>query len=143
MLTYFRAVVIGLLQGVTELFPIFSLGHSVLVPALLGWGDLVKGEATGESPFLAFLVGLHVATAIALLIFFREDWVRIIGGFFRVVRRRRVETGDERMALLLVIATIPAGVLGVLFEHSLPTLFAQTLAAALFLTLNTVVLVCR
>src|SRR5437868_5702197 len=117
LISYFRAVVIGLLQGVTELFPISSLGHSVLVPALLGWGDLVRGEATGESPFLAFLVGLHVATAIALLIFFREDWVRIISGFFRSLFRRRVETRDERMAWLLVLATIPAGLLGLAFEH--------------------------
>jgi undecaprenyl-diphosphatase len=140
MLTYFRAVVIGLLQGVTELFPISSLGHSVLVPALLGWGDLVKGEATGESPFLAFLVGLHVATAIALLIFFREDWVRIISGFFRSLFRRRVETPDERMAWLLVIATIPAGALALIFEHSLRTVFAKPLAAAIFLTINGLIL---
>src|SRR5437899_7885609 len=82
-LTYFQAVVIGLLQGVTELFPISSLGHSVLVPALLGWDQLVRGETSSESFYLAFVVGLHVATAIALLVFFREDWVKIIGGFFR------------------------------------------------------------
>ena len=81
-LSYFQAIVIGMLQGVTELFPISSLGHSVLVPELLGWDKLVTGQSADESFYLAFLVGLHVATAIALLVFFRHDWVAIIGGFF-------------------------------------------------------------
>jgi undecaprenyl-diphosphatase len=139
-LSYFQAVVIGLLQGVTELFPISSLGHSVLVPAVLGWDQLVRGEASSESFYLAFLVGLHVATALALLVFFREEWVAIIGGFFRSLFRRKVETGPERMAWLLVIATIPAGVLGLIFEHSLRTVFAKPLAAAIFLTINGLIL---
>ena len=116
---------IGLLQGVTELFPISSLGHSVLVPAWLGWDRLVTAQSQGESFYLAFVVALHVATAIALLIYFRDDWVRIIGGFFRTLRTRRVETADERMAWLLVIATIPAGIVGLVLEHTLRTSFAK------------------
>ncbi len=140
MLTYFRAVVIGLLQGVTELFPVSSLGHSVIVPALFGWDDLVKGQSAGESPYLAFLVGLHVATALALLIYFRRDWDRIIRGFFRSARSRRVETSDERLAWLLVVATIPTGILGLAFEHTLRTIFAKPVAASIFLTLNGVIL---
>ncbi len=136
MISYFQAVVIGLLQGVTELFPISSLGHSVLLPAWLGWDNLVKAQSAQESFYLAFVVALHVATAIALLVYFRRDWVRIIGGFFATLRTRRIETADERMAWLLVVASVPTGVLGLAFEHSLRTLFAKPLAAAVFLTVN-------
>src|SRR5258708_35932244 len=79
-LSYLQAIVIGILQGVTELFPISSLGHSVLVPELLGWHSLVAGQSSDESFYLAFLVGLHVATAIALVVFYRRDWVAAIAG---------------------------------------------------------------
>ena len=74
MLTYFQAVVMGLLQGVSELFPVSSLGHSVLFPSLFGWNNLVRAQSDSESFFLAFLVGLHVATAIALVIFYWKEW---------------------------------------------------------------------
>jgi len=140
VISYFQAIVIGLLQGVTELFPVSSLGHSVLVPAWLGWDTLVRGQSADESFYLAFLVGLHVATAFALLIYFREEWVRIIAGFFRSIRNRRIEGPDERMAWLLVIATIPVGVVGLALEHTLRTIFAKPLAAACFLTVNGVIL---
>ncbi len=136
---------IGVLQGATELFPVSSLGHSVLVPALIGgsWQHLVTESATGnseQSPYLAFIVALHVATAIALLWFFRKDWVVIIRAFFRTLKTRKVETSDERLAWLIVIATIPVGITGLLFEHTFRTLFAKPLAAAIFLTLNGVIL---
>jgi undecaprenyl-diphosphatase len=140
VITYFQAIVIGLLQGVTELFPISSLGHSVLVPAWLGWDHLVTAQSADESFYLAFVVALHVATALALLVYFRDDWVRIIGGFFNTLRTRRIETADERMAWLLVVATIPTGVAGLVFEHTLRTLFAKPLAAAIFLTVNGLIL---
>ena len=143
MLTYLQAVVIGALQGVTELFPISSLGHSVLVPAWLGgsWSQLVtQGNSHGHTPYLAFVVGLHVATALALLVFYRRDWVRIIGAFVTSVRTRRIETSAQRLAWLLVLATIPTGLLGLAFEHPLRTLFATPLVAAVFLTLNGVIL---
>jgi undecaprenyl-diphosphatase len=135
MISYFQAIVIGLLQGVTELFPISSLGHSVLLPAWLGWDSITKGQST-ESPYLAFLVALHCATALALLVYFRHDWVRIIGGFLRTLQTRKIETPDERMAWLLIVATIPAGILGLAFEHKLRTIFAKPLAASIFLTIN-------
>jgi len=131
LIGYFQAVVIGLLQGVTELFPVSSLGHSVLVPAWLGWDTLVRGQAADTSFYLAFLVGLHMATALALLVYFRLEWVRIIGAFIRSIRDRRVEGPDERLAWLLVVATIPVGVVGLAFEHTLRTVFAKPLAAAL------------
>jgi undecaprenyl-diphosphatase len=138
VITYFQAIVIGLLQGVTELFPVSSLGHSVLLPALLSgsWEKLARAQSQSESFYLAFLVALHVGTAIALLIYFREDWSRIIRGLFQSVANRRVETPDERLGWLLVVGTIPVGVVGLVFEHSLRTVFAKPLAAACFLTAN-------
>ena len=140
MISYLQAVVIGLLQGVTELFPISSLGHSVLVPAWLGWHSLVNGQSADESFYLAFLVGLHVATALVLVWCFRSDWARIIGGFLRTLRTHRIETLDERMAWLLIVATIPVGLTGLALEHTLRTVFAKPLAAAIFLTVNGLVL---
>jgi len=140
VLSYFQAIVIGLLQGVTELFPISSLGHSVLVPAWLGWDKLVTAQSADESFYLAFVVALHVATALALLVYFRDEWVRIIRGLFTTLRTRRIETADQRLAWLLIVATIPAGLTGLALEHALRTLFAKPLAAAIFLTLNGVIL---
>jgi len=151
MLSYLQAALIGLLQGVTELFPVSSLGHSVLVPAFIGgsWEHLVTESSTSSSetsPYLAFIVALHVATAIALLIFFRADWVRIITGFARSIRpsitARRVVTrdADERLAWLIIIATVPVGITGLALEHTFRTLFAKPLAAAIFLTINGLIL---
>jgi undecaprenyl-diphosphatase len=140
LISYFQAIVIGLLQGVTELFPISSLGHSVLVPAWLGWDNLVTAQSEKESFYLAFVVALHVATAVALLVYFRSEWVRIIRGFFRTLRTRKIETPDERMAWLLIVATVPVGVLGLAFEHSLRTIFAKPMASAIFLTVNGLIL---
>src|SRR5213595_245419 len=92
LMSYFQAIVIALVQGVTELFPVSSLGHSVLVPAWIGgsWQTLVtqSSQSSSETSFyLAYIVALHVATALALLWFFRDDWVRIITGFFRSLSR--------------------------------------------------------
>jgi undecaprenyl-diphosphatase len=140
VISYFQAIVIGLLQGVTELFPISSLGHSVLVPAWLGWDSFVTAQSASESFYLAFVVALHVGTALALLVFFRAEWVRIGKGFFRTLRTRRLETPDERLAWLLIVATIPAGITGLVLEHTLRTVFAKPLAAAVFLTINGLIL---
>ncbi len=139
-MSYFQAIVIGVLQGITELFPISSLGHSVLIPALFGWDNLTRAQGAQESFYLAFLVGLHVATAIALLIYFRETWRRIIIGFFHTLRTRKLETPDERLAWLLIVATIPTGLIGLLLEHTLRTIFAKPTAAAAFLMVNGVIL---
>jgi undecaprenyl-diphosphatase len=144
-LSYLQAVLIGLLQGVTELFPISSLGHSVLVPAWIGgsWSHLVTENASKNSegsPYLAFIVALHVATALALVLFFRRDWVRIITALITTARTRRITTSSERLAWLLVVATIPVGITGLALEHTFRTLFAKPLAAAVFLTINGVIL---
>jgi len=140
MITFFQAIIIGLLQGVTELFPVSSLGHSVLLPALLGWHNIVTSESASESSYLAFVVGLHCATAIALLIFYRKTWAKIIKGLFESINRRKVEGPTERLAWLLVVATIPAGLVGLVFEHKLRTQFAKPLSAAIFLTINGLIL---
>lgn len=140
-LTYPEAIVIGAMQGLTELFPVSSLGHSVLLPALLGgrWSrDL--NVSTPESPYLAFIVGLHVATAVALLVFFWRDWIRIIGGLVTSVRYRRVATPDERLAWMIIIATIPVGITGLLLEHTFRTVLGRPIPAAVFLAANGLVL---
>ena len=135
-LTYFQAVVLGLLQGVTELFPISSLGHTVLFPTLFGWNELVKAQSQSESFWLAFVVMLHVGSALGLLAYYRHEWVRIIGAFFRTLAKRRVQTGTERLAWLIILASIPAGVFGLIFEHQLRTLTAKPEVAAIFLMVN-------
>ncbi|MFE7746437.1 undecaprenyl-diphosphate phosphatase [Nocardia sp. NPDC057455] len=144
MLTYFQATVIGAVQGVTELFPISSLGHSVLVAAWLGgdWEKLTgEGESGASTPYLAFVVALHVATAVALLGYYWRDWCAIVAGFCTTLRTGRLDTIPQRLAWLIVIATIPVGVLGFLLEHTLHALFGAPIYAAVFLSLNGVVLI--
>jgi undecaprenyl-diphosphatase len=137
---YFQAIFLGLVQGVTELFPVSSLGHSVILPKLLGWDNVVAAESAKESFFLAFLVGLHVATALALLTFYWRDWVRLVRGMLGSLRTRRIETADARLGWLIVVATIPAGLMGLLFEHTFRTIFARPLLAAGFLFANGLIL---
>ncbi len=139
-ITYFQAIVLGVLQGVTELFPISSLGHTVLFPTLFGWNDLVKAQSQSESFWLAFVVMLHVGSAIGLLIYYRHDWVEIVGAFFRTLAKRRAETSTERLAWLIVVASIPAGLFGLAFEHQLRTLTAKPEVAAVLLMVNGLVL---
>ncbi len=140
-LTYAEAIVVGLFQGVTELFPVSSLGHSVLIPALIGgqWARDLNVSAL-QSPYLAFIVGLHVATAAALLAFFWRDWLRIIGGLLTSVRDRQVQTPDQRLAWMLILATIPVGISGLALEHLFRTVLGKPVPAAIFLTLNGVIL---
>ena len=140
-LSYVEAVIVGLFQGVTELFPVSSLGHSVLIPALVGgrWAEDLN-VSTPESPYLAFIVGLHVATAIALLMFFWRDWLVILGGFFSSIRNRRISTRPERLAWLIVLATIPVGLSGLALEHLFRTTLGKPIPAAAFLMVNGAVL---
>jgi undecaprenyl-diphosphatase len=140
-LTYLEAIVVGAFQGVTELFPVSSLGHSVLIPALVGgqWARDLDVSAP-ESPYLAFIVGLHVATAAALVLFFWRDWQRIIGGFVSSIRRHRIRTPAERLPWLIILATIPVGLAGLLLEHLFRTTLGRPIPAAAFLIVNGVVL---
>jgi undecaprenyl-diphosphatase len=143
--SYLQAFVIALVQGVTELFPVSSLGHSVLLPAWIGgsWQTMVTQSSqadSGSSFYLAYIVALHCATALALLWFFRADWARIIRGFFSSIRDRRVETSGQKLAWMIVLATIPVGVTGIALEHTFRTLFAKPAAAAVFLFINGLIL---
>ena len=141
-LTYLEAAVVGLVQGVTEMFPVSSLGHNVLIPAIIGgsWArDL--NVASPESPYLAFVVGLHVATAIALIIYFWRDWVRIVGGFFTSIRDRGIRTVDQKLAWMIILATIPVGIVGLLFEHTFRVIFGKPVIAGIFLAVNGLILI--
>jgi undecaprenyl-diphosphatase len=140
-LTWFQAAVLGVLQGVTELFPISSLGHTVLFPTLFGWHDLVRSQSDPESFWLAFVVMLHVGSAVGLLIYFWRDWVEIVGAWFRTLRRRRVETPTERLAWLIIVSSIPTGILGLVFEHPIRVALAKPTAAAIFLIVNGMILI--
>jgi undecaprenyl-diphosphatase len=137
LISYWQAVALGLLQGVTELFPISSLGHSVVFPKLVGW-DIHQNDPY----FITFLVATHLATALVLLGFFWRDWVRILAGIGRSLRDRGIaeHDTDAKLGWLLVIGTIPAGILGLLLEHALRDVFASARSAAFFLMLNGVML---
>jgi undecaprenyl-diphosphatase len=132
-ITYFQAVVLGLLQGAAELFPISSLGHSVIAPRVFGWN-----LHQNDDSFLTFLVATHLATALVLLGFFRHDWVRIVRGLGRSIRDREVAEGDSdaKLGWLLVVGTVPAGLLGLTLEHALRSVFASPTSAAVFLFCN-------
>ena len=146
-LDYAEAGVIGLVQGITELFPISSLGHAVLIPAIVGgqWAQDLNVSAK-ESPYLAFIVGLHVATATAMIIYFWRDWLRIIKGFFASIghaispepgtRRFQPQGVDQTLAWMIILATIPVGLAGVALEHTFRTVFSKPPLTAVFLFVN-------
>ena len=136
LISTFQAIVLGVLQGATELVPVSSLGHTVLFPTLFRWHNVVAWQSQSESPWLAFVVMLHVGSAIGLLIYFWRDWVRIIRAFFATISKRSIETPDERLAWLIICATIPVGILGLALEHPIRTALAKPLSAAIFLIVN-------
>ncbi|MBI3342365.1 undecaprenyl-diphosphate phosphatase [Candidatus Curtissbacteria bacterium] len=138
MLTFTQAILFGIVQGITELFPISSLGHSVILPGLLGW------HVNQSDPFfLTFLVATHAATALVLFLFFIRDWKLIILGLIRSLKEREIKESDTyaKLAWLLVIGTIPAGALGLLFEESLKKLFASPQLVAGTLIINGLILI--
>jgi undecaprenyl-diphosphatase len=136
-ISYLQAIILGLVQGISELFPISSLGHSVVIPRVLGWNI-----HQNDDYFLTFLVATHLATALVLLGFFRRDWVGIVKGIGRSLRDREIAPDDAEAKLgwLLVVGTIPAGLLGILLQDSLRSVFASPTSAAIFLMLNGVML---
>jgi len=146
-----EAIVVGLIQGVTELFPLSSLGHNVLIPALVGgrWARDLNVSAP-ESPYLAYIVGLHVATALAMIIYFWRDWLRIVGAFFGSVRhvvapepgtkRLEAQTADQKLSWMIIWATIPVGIAGLSLEHLFRTTFAKPMLTAAMLFVNGIVL---
>jgi len=126
----------GLLQGATELFPVSSLGHAVLIPSLLRWSF-----KQSDPSFLPFLVLLHLGTATALLVLYRQEWLAITRGFFAAAIRGQIQTDTERLAMLLLVGTIPAAVLGVFLQTKIKNLFASPSDAAIFLVLNGVLMI--
>ena len=143
----------GLLQGVTELFPVSSLGHAVLFPKIFGWNEMARAQAQPESYFLALLVALHVGTAIGLIAYYRKTWIDLARGLFNQLGRARTEgvtslvavnrpntDARYRLLFLIVLGTIPVGLVGLVFEHKLRTIFAKPHYAAIFLTINGVLL---
>jgi len=150
-LTYAEAGFVGLLQGITELFPVSSLGHAVLIPAVVGgqWAqDLNVSEA--ESPYLAFIVGLHVATATAMIVYFWRDWLRIIKAFFASIghviapapgtRRFEPQNTDQMLAWMIILATIPVGLAGLALEHDFRVYFSKPILTSCFLFVNGLIL---
>jgi undecaprenyl-diphosphatase len=136
-ISYFQAVILGLIQGVAEPFPISSLGHAVVFPKLAGWNI-----HQNDKYYISFLVATHLATAIVLLIFFWQDWVRIVKGLGRSLRDREIrpDDNDARLGWLLVVGTIPAGLLGLLLDSPLRDVFASAQSAAAFLIVNGILL---
>ncbi len=140
LISSLQAIILGVLQGATELFPVSSLGHTVLFPTLFRWHNIVAWQSQPESPWLAFVVMLHVGSAVGLLIYFWRDWIAIISAFFATLAKRRIETPTERLAWLIIAATIPVGILGLALEHPVRVALAKPLAAAIFLIVNGCVL---
>jgi undecaprenyl-diphosphatase len=133
MITILQAVILGFLQGAFELFPVSSLGHSVIFPALFGWNI-----HENDNSFLIFLVATHLATALVLVGFFWSTWVSVVAGVLRSLRQRQIKADDveAKLGWLLVVGTIPAGILGLLFQDSIRTIFITARSAAFFLILN-------
>jgi len=150
-ITYPEAIVVGLIQGVTELFPVSSLGHNVLIPALVGgrWAVDLNVSAP-ESPYLAFIVGMHVATALAMIIYFWRDWLRIIKAFFASIghvispapdtQRWAPQDTDQKLAWMIILATIPVGIAGLALEHDFRVYFSKPKLTAVFLAVNGLIL---
>lgn len=136
-ISYFQAILLGLTQGIAEPFPISSLGHAVILPGLAGWNI-----HQNDKFFLTFLVATHFATALVLLLFFIRDWIKIVGGILRSLRMREVREDDiyARLGWLLVVGTVPAGIIGLLLQDPLRKLFASPSVAAAFLIVNGVAL---
>ncbi len=135
MISYLQAIILGALQGISELFPVSSLGHSVIFPSLVGW------HLDQHAPyFLTFLVATHLGTAIVLFLFFWKDWARIILGVVKSLREREIKDADAKLGWLLIVGTIPAGIVGVLFQEKIQSLFASPRTTALFLMGNGIIL---
>ncbi|HEX6510629.1 MAG TPA: undecaprenyl-diphosphate phosphatase, partial [Chloroflexota bacterium] len=135
-MTLVHTILISILQGVSELFPVSSLGHAVLLPKILHWGIDENAKS-----WLAFLVALHVGTAVALLVYFRDEWISVVTAVARSVQKGQMTNDhDERLAWMVIIGTIPAGVVGLALKDPIRSLFASPYVAACFLIVNGIIM---
>ncbi|MEY2798418.1 MAG: hypothetical protein RIS22_684 [Actinomycetota bacterium] len=141
--SYFQSILTGVLQGFSELFAISSLGHSVLVPAWIGgsWKAFLINETSGESPYLLMIIALHLASSLTLIWFFRNRWLVLIKAFFTSIKKRQNFDASEQLIWKIILATIPVGVLGILFQDEVGELFSDPYAVGGFLFLNGLLLV--
>ena len=138
--TYSQAIIIGFIQGITELFPISSLGHAILIPAWIG-GSFREFISEENQSYLLITIAMHLASSIALFLVFRKRWMRLISGSLRAVTTRNYQSTSFRVLAYIVIATIPVGVLGLVFEDYFQSIFGKPQYSAIFLALNGLLLI--
>ena len=138
--TYFQAVIIGFIQGITELFPISSLGHAILIPAWLGgtFKDFISEE---NQTYLLISIAMHLASSVALFLVFRKRWSNLILGSIRALKVRNFQNTQFKVLSYIVIATIPVGVLGLAFDDYFQSIFGKPEFSAVFLTINGLILI--
>ncbi|NCU78341.1 MAG: undecaprenyl-diphosphate phosphatase [Actinobacteria bacterium] len=138
--TYGQAVIIGAIQGITELFPISSLGHAILVPAWLG-GTFREFISSENQSYLLVTIAMHLASSVALFIVFRKRWTRLISGSLSAVKNRNLQSTQFRVLSYILIATVPVGILGLAFDDYFQSIFGNPKFSSIFLTINGLILV--
>ena len=138
--TYAQAIITGFIQGITELFPVSSLGHAILIPAWIG-GSFKEFISEENKAYLLITIAMHLASSIALFLVFRKRWLNLIGGTFTSIRKRSFQSKQFRVLSYILIATIPVGALGVIFGDYFQSIFGKPAYSAVFLTINGVLLI--
>ena len=138
--TYFQAIIVGFIQGITELFPISSLGHAILIPAWIG-GSFREFISEENNAYLLITIAMHLASSIALFLVFRKRWFNLIGGTFIAIKSRGFQSTQFRVLSYILIATIPVGALGLIFGDYFQSIFGKPAFSAAFLTINGLLLI--
>ena len=138
--TYTQAIIIGFIQGITELFPISSLGHAILIPAWIG-GSFREFISEENKAYLLITIAMHLASSIALFLVFRRRWLNLIGGTFIAIKSRGFQSTQFRVLSYILIATIPVGALGLIFGDYFQSIFGKPAFSAAFLTINGLLLI--
>ncbi len=138
--TYFQAIIVGFIQGITELFPISSLGHAILIPAWIG-GSFREFISEENNAYLLITIAMHLASSIALFLVFRRRWFNLIGGTFIAIKSRGFQSTQFRVLSYILIATIPVGALGLIFGDYFQSIFGKPAFSAAFLTINGLLLI--
>ncbi len=138
--TYEQAIIIGFIQGLTELFPISSLGHAILIPAWIG-GSFKQFISEENEAYLLITIAMHLASSVALFLVFRKRWVGLISGSYKAVKSKNYQSTPFRVLGYIVIATIPVGVLGLVLADYFQSIFGKPQYSALFLAINGLILI--